>query len=70
MRRIVSRVLRVTAGSLKGGLALRMFAVGVAVVLAVAFWLLHEDRRRIARWKGEHRSLVDQKVETYPLFLR
>jgi Mg2+/citrate symporter len=47
-----------------------MFAVGVAVVLAVAFWLLHEDRRRIARWKGEHRSLVDQKVETYPLFLR
>lgn len=60
----------VTAGSFKGSLVLRVFAVRVAVVLACRFWLLYEDRRRIARWKGQHRSLVDQKVETYPLFLR
>jgi hypothetical protein len=45
-------------------------AVRVPVVLAWRFWLLYEDRRRIARWKREHGSLVDQKIETYPLFLR
>ena len=43
---------------------------GVAIVSSCRFWFLYEDRRRIARWEGEHRSLVDQKVETFPLCLR